>query len=74
MLDEELEKIDMIVERMGVSYKEAKEALEKSGGSVVDALIYIEENRKSWTETFTVAGSEVMEKIKELIKKVMLQK
>lgn len=46
VLDEELEKIDMIVERMGVSYKEAKEALEKSGGSVVDALIYIEENRK----------------------------
>jgi len=69
VLDEKLEKIDMIVERTGVSYKEAKEALEKSGGSVVDALIYIEENRKRWTETFTVAGSEVMDKIKELIKK-----
>jgi len=67
--NEELEKIDMIVERLGVSYKEAKEALEKSGGSVVDALIYIEENKKSWIETFTVAGSEVMDKIKELIKK-----
>jgi hypothetical protein len=67
--NEELEKIDMIVERLGVSYKEAKEALEKSGGSVVDALIYIEENKKSWIETFTVAGSEVIDKIKELVKK-----
>jgi phage terminase large subunit-like protein len=69
MVDEQLEKIDMIVERTGVSYKEAKEALEKANGNVVDALIYIEENRKSWTESFTVAGTEVMDKIKDLIKK-----
>lgn len=69
MVDEQLEKIDMIVERMGVSYKEAKEALEKANGNVVDALIYIEEKRKSWTESFTVAGTEVMDKIKDLIKK-----
>ncbi|MBE3579758.1 MAG: hypothetical protein PWQ34_1152 [Caldanaerobacter sp.] len=69
MVDEQLEKIDMIVERTGVSYKEAKEALEKANGNVVDALIYIEENRKSWKESFTVAGTEVMDKIKDLIKK-----
>ncbi|MGB9780779.1 DUF4342 domain-containing protein [Caldanaerobacter sp.] len=69
MIDEQLEKIDMVVERTGVSYKEAKEALEQSNWNVVDALIYIEENRKSWTESFTVAGSEVIDKIKDLIKK-----
>ncbi|MGB9680052.1 MAG: DUF4342 domain-containing protein [Thermoanaerobacteraceae bacterium] len=69
MMDEELEKIDLIIERTGVTYKEAKDALEKSNGSVVDALIFLEENKKSWTESFTVAGSEVVEKIKDIIRK-----
>jgi len=68
-MDEELEKIDLIIERTGVTYKEAKDALEKSNGSVVDALIFLEENKKSWTESFTVAGSEVVEKIKDIIRK-----
>ena len=34
-----LEKIELVKDRTGVSYKEAKEALEKSEGSVVDARI-----------------------------------
>lgn len=68
-MDEELEKIDLIIERSGATYKEAKDALEKSNGSVVDALIFLEENKKSWTESFTVAGSEVVEKIKDIIRK-----
>lgn len=68
-MDEELEKIDLIIERTGVSYKEAREALQKNNGSVVDALIFIEENKKNWTESITVAGSEVLEKIKEIVKK-----
>lgn len=69
-----LEKIDAIRERTGVSYKEAKEALEKCNGDVVEALIYLEEDkdkdkeRGKWTETVTVAGSEVVDSIKELIK------
>lgn len=67
-----LEKIDIVRERTGVSYKEAKEALEKSGGEVVNAIIYIEEGtvqkQGKWTETVTVAGGEVLDKIKELIK------
>ncbi|WP_297427057.1 DUF4342 domain-containing protein [Clostridium sp.] len=37
-----LEKVDMIRERTGVSYEKAKEALEKSEGDVLEALIYIE--------------------------------
>ena len=39
-----LEKIELVKDRTGVSYKEAKEALEFAGGNVVDAIIYIEEN------------------------------
>lgn len=38
-----LEKIELVKDRTGVSYKEAKEALERTEGSVVDAIIAIEE-------------------------------
>ncbi|MBU3159131.1 DUF4342 domain-containing protein [Clostridium frigoris] len=41
-----LEKIDIIKERTGVSYTDAKEALEECDGNVVDALIYIEAKEK----------------------------
>ena len=42
-----LEKIELVKDRTGVSYKEAKEALEKVDGSVVDAIILIEEGFES---------------------------
>lgn len=42
-----LEKIDIIKERTGVTYTEAKEALEESDGNVIDALIFIENKNKS---------------------------
>ena len=38
-----LEKIEIVKDRTGVTYKEAKEALEHNDGSVVDAIIEIEE-------------------------------
>lgn len=41
-----LEKIDIVRERMDVSYKEAKEALERAGGDVVSALVMLEEERE----------------------------
>ena len=39
-----LEKIELVKDRTGVSYKEAKDALEAADGSVVDAIINIEES------------------------------
>jgi len=41
-----LEKIDMLMERANISYKEAKEALEKFDGDMVESLIYLESNEK----------------------------
>ncbi|WP_427339560.1 DUF4342 domain-containing protein [Caloranaerobacter sp. DY30410] len=64
-----LEKIDLLRERTGVSYKEAKEILEKCNGDVVEALIYIEENRKSWPQNIGNIGDEILEKIRESIRK-----
>jgi hypothetical protein len=43
-----LEKIDIIKERTGVSYTEAKEALEECNSNVVDALIFIEAKQKKY--------------------------
>ncbi|MEN6389200.1 MAG: DUF4342 domain-containing protein [Syntrophomonas sp.] len=41
-----LELIEMLRERANVSYEEAKEALEKCNGDIVDALIYLEKQDK----------------------------
>lgn len=39
----DLEKVDLIRTRLPVSYKEAKDALDKADGDVVQALIYLEQ-------------------------------
>jgi DNA-binding Lrp family transcriptional regulator len=65
-----LEKIDIIRERTGLSYKEAKEALEKCDGDVVETLVFLEETKKGekWTQNISTAGNEMIERIRELIK------
>ena len=56
-----LEDIDAVRERSGASYEEAREALEVSGGSVVEALIYLEQKKKGRTD-------ELLEKVKAVVK------
>lgn len=70
-----LEKIELVKDRTGVSYKEAKEALEAADGSVVDAIIAIEETvdvKKS--NKANEAVTETMDKIKELVRKGNISK
>jgi len=43
----ELEKAEKLHEKTGVSYAEAKEALDNSGGNLLDALIYLENQGKA---------------------------
>jgi hypothetical protein len=65
-----LEKIELVKDRTGVSYKEAKEALEAADGSVVDAIINIEETINMGSRGKIGAQSaQVMDKIKEIVKK-----
>ena len=45
-----LEKIDLLRDRSGATYKEARLALEATGGDVVEALVMLEEQSKSWFE------------------------
>ncbi len=42
-MDISIEKIDLIRERTGMSYAEAREVLEEAGGDVVEALVSLEE-------------------------------
>ena len=64
-----LEKMDSLRERTGVSYSEAKSMLEKHNGNLIEALIDLENVKKtSWTDEFSVRSGEVVEKVKEFIR------
>jgi hypothetical protein len=64
-----LEKIDLIIERTGASYSDAKEALEACDGNVVDAIIHMEKNKKSAFDNIYSSKDEFFTWIKELINK-----
>lgn len=70
MSDITLEKIDILRERTGISYTEAKEALEECDGNVVDALIFIEnKNKKNSKDDLYATKNEFISWIKETIQK-----
>ncbi|RKD27624.1 protein of unknown function [Caminicella sporogenes DSM 14501] len=65
-----LPEIDEIRGRTGATYKEAKEALEATDGDILEAIIYIEtKQQKSFANNMSEKGNEIIEKLKELIKK-----
>lgn len=65
-----LEKIELVKDRTGVTYKEAKEALEAAKGNVVDAIIAIEETiNVKGTKKIGAQGEELVAKMKEIVKK-----
>ncbi|EPY6491804.1 DUF4342 domain-containing protein [Clostridium sporogenes] len=64
-----LEKIDIIRERTGATYTEAKEALEACEGNVVDALVYMENKVKEEKEELYTTKDELVKWIKDIIKK-----
>lgn len=65
-----LEKIELVKDRTGVTYKEAKDALEAADGSVVDAIINIEESIDcSKKKSIGQQSSTVLDAVKDLIRK-----
>jgi translation elongation factor EF-Ts len=64
-----LEKIDIVRERTGVTYTEAKEALEATEGNVVEALVYIEKNKTTAKDQMYATKEEFIDWIKEVIRK-----
>jgi len=64
-----LEKIDIVRERTGASYSEAKEALEACEGNVVDALIYLESKEETPVDNMFSSKEEFFDWMKDMINK-----
>ncbi|MDR2157523.1 MAG: DUF4342 domain-containing protein [Clostridiales Family XIII bacterium] len=65
-----LEKVELVKDRTGVSYKEAKDALEAADGNVVDAIIAIEETiNMSGADKMGDQAAQLLDRIKEAVKK-----
>lgn len=62
-----LEQIDLLMERAQVSYTDAKEALERTNGDILEALLLLEKEKKIKT---TSSSSESMEKVSSFIDKL----
>ena len=70
-----LEKIELVKDRTGVSYKDAKDALEAAEGSVVDAIIAIEDTvDEKPAKKVNEAANETVDKIKDMVKKGNISK
>ncbi len=81
--NELLEKIDLIRDRLGVSYREAREALEKAGGDLVEALVLLEDEledelseeaeperlKERWTRRFQGKSEEVLGRLRTIMEK-----
>lgn len=70
-MDITLEKIDLVRERSGVTYRKAVEALEREGGDPVKALMSLEEKGEGEKRAFggmhEDRRAELAEKLKELL-------
>jgi len=64
-----LEKVDKVKQRTGVSYADAKKALENCGGNVLNSIIYLEKNEKVKSGDGTENINEFKEWLRELIQK-----
>jgi hypothetical protein len=64
-----LDQIDELRKRANVSYEDAKEALEKCNGDIVEALVYLEKQNKFKFQQTYKEKSQCTSKIKDLIKK-----
>jgi NACalpha-BTF3-like transcription factor len=65
-----LEQVDQVRERTQVSYQKAKEALEQTGGDVLEAIVFIEQEKPADKKFHTNAsdfGNEVIKTLKDIL-------
>ena len=67
-MTDDLYKIDIIRERLGVSYKEAQEALEQAGGDVVAAIVNLEEQESNFQGNFEERKDKFVAQIQSILK------
>mgnify|MGYP000947692237 CR=1 FL=1 len=66
---DELEKIDVLRQRLGIGYQEAKAALDEKDGDLVQALIFLENKSKKWDGKLEDKAGEIVEYVRDIIKK-----
>lgn len=64
-----LEQIDLLRKRANVSYEDAKEALERYEGDIVEALVYLEKEDKIKSKKKNECKNDFMSKLRNIIKK-----
>jgi hypothetical protein len=68
-MDEYLYKIDIIRERLGIGYKEAKDALDQADGDVVQAIVNLEECNDGFEEEVQRRRDKLVDQIRSIFKK-----
>lgn len=68
-MTDDLYKIDIIRERLGVSYKEAQDALELAGGDVVAAIVSLEGEEVKFTENLEQNKDKLVSQIQSILQK-----
>ncbi len=63
-----LEQVDQVVERTGVGYQKAKEALLYADGDVLEAIIYLEENQEIKKDVEPELSDDGWEKVEDKVK------
>ena len=63
-----LEKVDQVIERTGVTYAEAKNALEIANGDVLEAIIYIENIKEEDAKENSKIKAETIDEFKKWLK------
>jgi len=64
-----IEKIDELRERTGVNYTDAKEALESCNGDMLEAIVYLEKDKKARTQKSKPWGAGFSDKVCALLRK-----
>ncbi len=64
----DLKDVDTIRERIPVSYSDARDALQASGGNIVDALAWLEEHNHGSAEKLTGLGEHVCEEVQKTLR------
>lgn len=69
-MDDLLKKIDEVVKRTNCTYENAKNALEKNNGDVLESIIYIEQNKKNGSDSeMKKKGEDILNEVKKIIEK-----
>ncbi len=69
-----LEAIDQLRMRANISYREAKELLEETGGDLIEALVYLEENSKDALRSFSEKGKDFLSQARRVAGELHRQK